>query len=152
MKARLMLEAMSTGLEGDPSKTNLLRHHQILSQAMAAKREKASTSSLLRLWWGDGSIIKSTHSVANWGGMAERLRGLVKFLQTMIAKGHSKRMWTKDSWLHWQWGQVGSRSWILLWRKSFDGITSQVSFQEITWVFHLFLGTTASSKNCWGEG
>ena len=41
MKARLMSKTMSIELEGEPLKTNLLRLHQILSQAMVGKREKA---------------------------------------------------------------------------------------------------------------
>ena len=45
--------------------------------------------------------MNSTQFEEGFGGMAVRIRGLDRLLQTMIAKGHSKRMWTMVSMLVW---------------------------------------------------
>lgn len=62
---------------------------------------------------------------ADFLGMAERLMGNLVCLHTIIAKGHSKRRWTRDleGWLHL--GQLGSTFCMRIERNSLVGRTSQ---------------------------
>ena len=67
------------------------------SHVIAANREKDGPTDGQRPKRHTGFRMDLTHSDADFGGMEDRLIGILVCLQTIMVKGHSNKTWTTNS-------------------------------------------------------
>ena len=70
---------------------------QMRSHVIVANREKDAPTDGQKPRRHTGLRMDLTHSNADFGGMEDRLMGILVFLHTIMAKGHSNKTWTTDS-------------------------------------------------------